>query len=155
MTPATIHSVTNPGAIRAQNRQTRNRKREVSPERKAAVKAWCVGKLCSCGCGKPANCAHHPSDDLYQDEWANLDECEPYNSRCHHLHHKGLERCPSCGGWMKAGAETCFNCLPSLEKDFIAKCRDARNLFIRTMRDQDNAFRRGVYRQRHPLKAVA
>lgn len=107
--PSTHHCTCQP-RIQIENRQAKNRKREQDPARKAAVKAWCKDKLCSCGCGQPANCAHHPSDNLYDDEWANLDECEPWYSRCHHLHHKGLARCPSCGGWMRAGNEKCAKC---------------------------------------------
>jgi len=103
------HCISQPN-IRIQNRQTKNRKRERDPARIAAVKEWCVGKLCTCGCGQPANCAHHPSDDLYEDEWADLSQCEPWQSLCHHKHHKGFVRCPECGGWMKPGREKCSKC---------------------------------------------
>lgn len=103
-------SVTNPQRLRADLRQANNRQREQAPERKAAVERWCIGKLCSCGCGQPANCAHHPTDDLYGDQWADLSECEPYNSGCHHMRHKGYDRCPECGGWMKRGSEKCAKC---------------------------------------------
>ena len=112
MTPATIHSCTCQPRIQIENRQARNRKRERNPARRAQVKAWCAGKLCSCGCGQSANTPHHPSDSLYEDEWANLDECEPWKAWCHHLHHKGLERCPVCHGWMKRGREKCWKCEP-------------------------------------------
>lgn len=110
MIAASPYHCTSQPNIRIANRQAKNRKREQTPERKAAVKAWCVGKTCTCGCGQPANCAHHPSDDLYEDEWADLSQCEPWNSRCHHLHHKGFVRCPECGGWMRAGREKCAKC---------------------------------------------
>lgn len=103
-------TVTNPQEIRKDNRQAHNREREANPERKAAVKAWCEGKTCTCGCGQPANCAHHPTDDLYEDEWANLDECEPWQSFCHHMHHRGFVRCPECSGWMRPGKEMCSKC---------------------------------------------
>ena len=110
MSSAATYHCTNPQRIRIDNRQADNRQRESNPDRKAAVKAWCIGKLCTCGCGKPANCAHHPTDDLYGDEWGNLDECEPYTGRCHHMKHKGYDRCPECGGWMKRGSEKCAKC---------------------------------------------
>lgn len=103
-------SVTCPQEIRKDNRQARNREREANPERKAAVKAWCEGKTCTCGCGQPANCAHHPTNDLYEDEWANLSECEPWQSFCHHMHHNGFVRCAECGGWMRPGKEMCSKC---------------------------------------------
>jgi hypothetical protein len=103
-------TTTCPQEIRKDNRQAHNREREQTPERKAAVKVWCIGKTCTCGCGRPANCAHHPTDDLYQDEWANLDECDPWQSFCHHMHHKGFVRCPKCGGWMRPGKEACSKC---------------------------------------------
>lgn len=105
-------AVTCPEAIRAQNRKANNRKRERDPERRAIVKAWCVGKTCTCGCGKPANTPHHVSDDLYKDEgaWKDLANCEPYYHICHGLHHKGFERCPVCKGWMRRGSESCYRC---------------------------------------------
>ena len=104
-------SVTNPQRIRADNRQAHNREREATPERREEVRLWCIGKQCSCGCRQDANCAHHPGDDLYADEiWANLDECEPYQSFCHTLHHKGYVRCLGCGGWMRKGREECSKC---------------------------------------------
>ena len=103
-------TVTCPQRISINNRQANNRAREADPARKAAVEAWCVGKLCTCGCGQPANCAHHPTDDLYQDEWADLSQCEPWQSFCHHMHHRGFERCPECKGWMRKGREKCAKC---------------------------------------------
>lgn len=103
-------AVTCPQAIRALNRKTRNRKRE--RENRAAVIAWCQGKVCSCGCGRPANTAHHVADTLYADDEAykDLDNCEPYYHTCHRMHHKGLERCPLCGGWMLRRSESCYRC---------------------------------------------
>lgn len=103
-------TVTNPQEIRKDNRQAHNREREQNPARKEAVRIWCTGKLCTCGCGQPANCAHHPTDDLYQDEWADLSQCEPYQSWCHMMHHRGFERCPECRGWMRKGREKCAKC---------------------------------------------
>lgn len=104
--------VTCPQAIRTANRKARNRKREKKPEVRALVKAWCIGKVCSCGCGRPANTAHHPRGELYESDlrYLNLNECEPYYHTCHHLHHRGLVRCPSCGGWMRQGNEKCAKC---------------------------------------------
>ena len=109
MTPL---AVTCPQQIRTQNRKANNRKREQDPERRAIVKAWCIGKLCSCGCGKQANTAHHVSDDLYADEgeYKDLANCEPYYHTCHNNYHKGLERCPTCKGWMARGADRCSKC---------------------------------------------
>jgi hypothetical protein len=108
----TAITVTCPQAIRAKNRQANNRKRERDPERRAIVKAWCMGKLCSCGCGMPANTAHHISDDLYADDEAyrDLANCEPYYHLCHRAHHRGYERCPICRGWMRKGSESCYKC---------------------------------------------
>ena len=103
-------AVTCPAEIARIGRQARNRTRERDPARRKAVRAWCVGKECSCGCGKPANTPHHPSGDLYKDKWADLSECEPYYHICHHLLHKGYLRCPSCKGWMRPGYEKCWKC---------------------------------------------
>ena len=104
------HCISQPN-IRINNRQYDNRKRERTPARRAEVKAWCSGKLCTCGCGRPANTPHHPHDGLYQDEyWADLRECEPWYHQCHHNYHHGLVRCPECGGWMKQGREKCAKC---------------------------------------------
>ena len=106
----TRHSVTCPRDIRRINRQAKNRKRE--KENRAAVIAWCEGKKCSCGCGSYADMAHHTSDNLYKDEIAyrDLDNCDPYYHSCHTMHHRGYERCPKCGGWMKRGSEMCYAC---------------------------------------------
>jgi hypothetical protein len=103
--------VTCPQAISTANRKARNRKREKKPAVRALVKAWCIGKVCSCGCGRPANTAHHPGE-LYESDlrYLNLNECEPYYHTCHHLHHRGYIRCPSCGGWMRQGNEKCAKC---------------------------------------------
>ena len=103
-------AVTCPQRIRADNRQEANRAREQTAERRKAVFEWTRGKLCSCGCGKAANCAHHPTDDLYGDQWADLSQCEPYNPNCHRMKHRGYERCPECGGWMARGSEKCSRC---------------------------------------------
>ncbi len=110
MIAATPYHCTSQPNIRIKNRQKKNRKREADPARKAAVKGWCKGQLCTCGCGQPANCAHHPNDTLYGDEWADLSQCEPWQSFCHHMHHKGFVRCPECGGWMRHGHEMCSKC---------------------------------------------
>lgn len=100
-----------PDNIRIQNRQAKNRKRERDPKRRAEVKKWCEGKLCTCGCGQPANTPHHPGDNCYADEiWADLRECEPWRHTCHRRYHKGWVRCPQCGGWMKPGFEVCYKC---------------------------------------------
>ena len=107
MTPSI--SVTNPQRIRIDIRQTKNRAREATPARKAEVAAWCVGKKCSCGCGRDATTPHHPSDTLYADEiWADLRESEPWYYKCHSMYHRGFERCPRCGGWMHHGKEYCY-----------------------------------------------
>lgn len=105
-------AVTCPQAIRIGNRQAQNRKRERDPAQRAAVKAWCEGKTCSCGCGRPANTAHHVADTLYADDVAykDLANCDPYYHTCHRNHHKGLERCPVCKGWMRRGSESCYRC---------------------------------------------
>lgn len=105
-------SVTCPQRIQIENRQARNRKREKSPAVKAKIAAWVIGKLCSCGCKRPANMAHHPKGELYETDEAylNLNECEPYYSSCHHNMHKGLVRCPTCTGWMRPGNDKCFKC---------------------------------------------
>lgn len=125
-----------PQAIAAANRKTRNRKREQDPAVRALVKAWCVGKVCSCGCGRPANMAHHPTDDLYASDirYLNLDECEPFFHTCHHNMHHGLIRCPGCGGWMRQGSEKC------------AKCRGT----VRTQKDRNGRIYKSTYKRRHP-----
>jgi hypothetical protein len=91
-------------------RRATNRRRE--REIRAEVIEWCVGKVCSCGCGRPANMAHHPTDDMYVTElrYHNLNQCEPYYHRCHYMMHKRFVRCPGCGGWMKEGSEKCSKC---------------------------------------------
>jgi len=101
-----------PAEIARIGRQARNRKRERDPKVRAAVQAWCKGKVCSCGCGKPSNTAHHPTDDLYTTDirYLNLSEWEPYYHHCHFMLHRGFERCPVCKGWMKAGSEKCSKC---------------------------------------------
>ena len=103
-------STTCPQEIAAINRKAKNRYRE--RKIRAEVIEWCKGKVCSCGCGRPANMAHHPTDDIYRSDllYHNLDQCEPYYHRCHYNMHHGNVRCPSCGGWMKAGAEKCAKC---------------------------------------------
>ena len=103
-------AVTCPQRISINNRQAHNREREL--QIRAAVIEWCKGKLCTCGCGEPANCAHHISDDLYKDETAyrDLNNCDPYTGGCHKMHHRGFERCPECRGWMRKGREKCAKC---------------------------------------------
>ena len=108
---ASVHHCTCPQRIRADIRQTKNRKRERTPARRAEVQKWCEGKTCTCGCGKPANTPHHPNDGRYDDEyWADLRECEPWYHICHRNHHKGWIRCPECGGWMRPGFDRCYLC---------------------------------------------
>jgi len=112
-------AVTNPHQIAIDNRQTNNRQRE--KENRAAVIRWCIGKVCTCGCGKPANVAHHVSDELYKDETAYLDlaNCDPYRAWCHRMHHKGFVRCPVCHGWMREGRDKCAKCSGWKKHKFI------------------------------------
>jgi hypothetical protein len=112
MTETLSIPTTCPQDIARMGRQARNRKRERDPKVRALVKAWCKEKLCSCGCGKKADTAHHPTDDLYASnyQYLKLDECEPYYHHCHFVRHRGFERCPECHGWMKAGSEKCAKC---------------------------------------------
>lgn len=105
-------SVTCPQAIAAINHKARNREREKDPAVKALVRAWCKGKVCSCGCGKPANTAHHPEGKLYETDliYLDLNNCEPFWYWCHRMMHAGFVRCPECGGWMRRGREKCSKC---------------------------------------------
>jgi hypothetical protein len=99
-----------PQEIAAIYRKATNRRRE--RQIRAEVVEWCKGKVCSCGCGRLANLAHHPADDLYilDPIYKDLDNCEPYFHRCHYMMHKEFVRCPGCGGWMKKGSEKCSKC---------------------------------------------
>lgn len=112
MTQALYQITICPAEIARVNRQARNRLRERNPAVRALVKAWCIGKICSCGCGRPATTAHHPTDDLYESDirYLNLSQCEPYYHHCHYMRHRGFERCPACNGWMRQGSEKCAKC---------------------------------------------
>lgn len=131
---------------RINNRQFRNRKRERNPERRKAVKIWCIGKNCSCGCGRSANTPHHPSDDLYKDEWADLSECEPYYHTCHHMHHKGFARCPVCGKWIPKDGE-CWSCKSPEEREAAIYRRERR-------RRNRNAYQRRQAKKAYRIKKV-
>lgn len=140
-------SVISPQNIAKDNRQYNNRKRERNPARRKEVKEWCRGKKCECSptCNRLANTPHHPSDDLYKDEWANLSECIPYNNRCHHNHHKGYVRCPSCGGWMKKGSEMCYTCYKKEHPDLVEQSeirKVKRRRFVRGLRKRKPAYLR-------------
>ena len=107
-----VTATTCPQEIARIGRQARNRKREKDPALVALKKEWCVGKVCSCGCGRAANTPHHPRGALYENDlvYADPENWEPYYHTCHHNMHKGLVRCPSCGGWMRSGNEKCAKC---------------------------------------------
>ena len=103
---------TSPDNIRIANRHSRNRRRERDPALVKTKKAWCKGKVCACGCNRPANTAHHPRGELYESDPAYYDptQWEPYYHNCHRMMHKGFEKCPKCGRWMKPGFEMCWTC---------------------------------------------
>ena len=105
-------ATTCPQEIARVQRQARNRKRERDPELMAMKKKWCEGKVCDCGCGRPADTPHHPFGALYENDSAYADPTnwEPYYHTCHHCMHHGFERCPGCGGWMRPGHEKCAIC---------------------------------------------
>jgi hypothetical protein len=81
------------------------------PHHQADVDAWVKGKVCSCGCGRPATTPHHPDLNVYgTEEYHDLSLCEPYYWHCHKMLHKGFVRCPECSGWMRPGHEMCSKC---------------------------------------------
>ena len=114
-------SVTCPQRIQITNRKARNRQRWRSPLWKQRVQEHIIGKPCECyryfgpniqPCGKPANTPHHDNGEDYEDDERYMDPANwiPFNSSCHHNLHKGLVRCPECGGWMHPGRVRCSRC---------------------------------------------
>ena len=137
MIAVTIHHCISQPNIRIQNRQAKNRKREVDPALVAIKKQWCIGKVCDCGCGRPANTPHHPKGELYENDPAYADPAnwEPYYHTCHHNLHKGLVRCPTCTGWMQPGNEKCYRCQGHHWKE-------AREHFIQNRKTRQKALRK-------------
>jgi len=116
--PPSDWRVTCPQRIRADTRQDRNRERELNPEQREKRRLWCVGKVCSCGCGRDANTAHHPRGELYETDalYFNLDNCEPYYHICHQKKHEGYVPCEICGTLVKPGYTVCWNCISDDKK---------------------------------------
>jgi len=142
---ATRYSVTCPQAIRADLRKKQNIRRLLKPKQKKERKVWCIGKVCVCGCGRPANTPHHPSGDLYEtdEKYFNLDGCVPYYHICHNRMHKGYVPCEKCGTLIKPCYTVCFNCRDKSSKE---ESERKKIHWQKVRREKDRQFRQRLKR---------
>jgi len=137
-----------PEEIRARNRKKKNRESTWASKRwKAAVKAWIPGRICL-WCGRPAQVAHHPTDEDYgKDGYFDLSQCWSMCNTCHWMGRRGFEICPKCRRHYKLPQfEFCRHCDPEQrEKAEIKKIqiRKAVNLANRRYYRKMKRIRQG------------
>jgi hypothetical protein len=135
--------VTNPQAIRTENRQAANRKTWNSKAWIRARNAFLNGKSCA-WCGKRFDLiAHHPTLDHY----GTPEYIDPYLSRCvvlcrrsHLALHKGMKLCPVCKErYCPVDAESCYECLPEQEKFSIEQKKRDSDRLKRKLQEKEKA----------------
>jgi hypothetical protein len=154
------HSCSNPQARRTRNRRKTKARIRQSPEWKAAVKAWVVGKKCE-WCGSPDNILpHHPYQDTPNEIYGDLDlsGCIPVCESCHFMYERRhKQRCPVCKtNWMPLkGVEMCWSCDMKAHPEKLKRIeeqKETQRAMDKLCRDIRNAKNRAAKRK-HPCRS--